>query len=99
MSTVAAFKQTMTKAKKIALIPIPGVGENETLRGLEPERVDVGDEDQEAGELLAALHDAELRGLLDGVDGVAAGVREPDDLGSDAFAWSRNEEKSVPGNG
>ena len=66
----------------IILIPIPGIGENEALRGLEPERVDIGDEDQEAGELLAALHDAEFSGLLDGVDGVAARVREPDDLGS-----------------
>jgi hypothetical protein len=45
------------------------------------------------------LHDAELGGLLDGVDCVAARVREPDILAPDAFACSRNEEKSVPGNG
>jgi hypothetical protein len=69
-------------AVDVALIPIPGVRENETLRGLEPEREDIGDEDQEAGELLAALQDAELGGLFDGVDGVATCVREPDDLGS-----------------
>ncbi len=42
--------------------------------------MDVGDEHQQAGELLAAFDDAELRGLLDRVDGVAAGVGETDDL-------------------
>jgi len=78
----SALIPAMDCAVGVVLIPIPGVGENETLRGLEPERVDIGDEDQETDELLATLHDAELGGLLDGVDGVAAGVREPDDLGS-----------------
>ena len=82
VSTVVAFKQTMTKAKKIALIPKRG-SSTETLRRLEPERVDVGHEDQEAGELLAALRRwSELGGLLDGVDGVATRVREPNHLGS-----------------
>ena len=44
-------------------------------------------------------HYAEFGSLLDGVDGVAASVREPDNFAFDAFACSRNEEKSLPGNG
>ena len=35
----------------------------------------------QAGELLAALDDAELRRLLDRVGGIEAGIGEPDDLG------------------
>src|SRR5215471_7941428 len=42
--------------------------------------LNVVDEDQQAGKLLAALDDAEFRGLLDRVDGVAAGIGKPDDL-------------------
>src|SRR6185503_21235758 len=45
------------------------------------ERLHVGGEDQQAGQLLAALDDAELAGLLDRVDGVLAGIGEADDLG------------------
>ena len=48
---------------------------------LQAEAVHVGEENQQPGELLAALDDAELGGLLDGVDGVAAGIRHADDLG------------------
>src|SRR5215831_17241976 len=61
--------------------------------------LNVVDEDQQAGKLLAALDDAEFRGLLYRVDGVAAGIGKPDDLRLEAFACSRNDEKSVPGNG
>src|SRR5262245_53180557 len=39
--------------------PVPGIGEDEALGGLEPERMDVVHEDQQAGKLLAALDDAE----------------------------------------
>src|SRR5262249_33022263 len=58
-----------------------GIGEDEALGGLEPERMHVVDEDQQAGKLLAALDDAEFGGLLDRVDGVAAGIGKPDDFG------------------
>ncbi len=44
--------------------------------------MDVGDEHEQAGEVLAALHDAELGSLLDRVDGVAAGIGKPDNLGA-----------------
>lgn len=50
------------------------------MRGLEAERVDVVDEEQERCELLAAFDDAEFGRLLDRVGGVAAGIRKPDDL-------------------
>jgi hypothetical protein len=61
--------------------------------------VDVRDEDEEPGELLAALRDAELARLLDRVDGVAAALASPITLAFEACAWSRKDEKSVPGNG
>src|SRR5262244_1663348 len=41
----------------------------------------------------------EFGSLLDGVDGVAASVREPHNFAFDAFACCRNEDKSLPGNG
>ena len=41
----------------------------------------VGDEHHDRSQVLAAGDDAELGGLLDRVDGVAAAVGEPDDLG------------------
>src|SRR5690606_34096002 len=57
------------------------LGEVQAVGDLEAERVDIGDEHQEAGKFLAARYDAELRGLLDRVDGVAAGIGKTDDLG------------------
>ena len=38
----------------VARVPIPGLGQHQALRGLEPERIDVADVDQHAGELLPA---------------------------------------------
>ena len=67
-------------ARLVVEVPIKGLGQVQALRLLQAERVHVGDEDQQAGELLAALDDAELGGLLDRVDRVAAGIGEADDL-------------------
>ena len=44
----------------VVLVPVPGIGEDETLSGLESERMDVVDEDQQAGKLLPALDETEL---------------------------------------
>src|SRR5262245_9218588 len=44
----------------LARVPIPGLGEHQSLRGLETERIDVADVDQHAGELLPAAAHAEL---------------------------------------
>ena len=41
-------------------VPIPGLGEDQTLRGLQPQRLDVVDEDQQAGEMLTAAGYAEF---------------------------------------
>ena len=68
-------------AAGVVQVPVPGLGQEQALRGLQAERIDVGGEHQQAGETLAALDDAELGRLLDRVDGVAAGIGEPDDLG------------------
>ena len=62
-------------------VPVEGLGEDQPLRRRQAERVHVGEEDEQAGEVLPALDDAELRRLLDGVGGVAARVGEADDLG------------------
>ena len=51
------------------------------MRGIEADAVDVGDKGEQRREFLAALDDAELGCLLDRVDGVAAGIGEPDHLG------------------
>ena len=64
----------------VVQVPIERRGQLQPLRGLEAEAVHVGVEDQQAGEVLAALDDAELGALLDRVDGVAAGIGEADDL-------------------
>ena len=53
----------------------------QALRNLQPHAVDVIDEQQERHHGLAALLDAELVGLLDRVDGVAAGIGKADHLG------------------
>jgi hypothetical protein len=51
----------------------PGTsGDDQALGELQAEAVDVGDEHHDAGEVLAAGHDAEFRYLLDGV-GAAIG--------------------------
>src|SRR5713101_9257013 len=71
---IALREPLRERARFLVEIPIEGLGEGEPLGFLEAERVHVGEEDQETRELLAALHDAELGALLDGVGGVAAGV-------------------------
>ncbi|MCY1291965.1 hypothetical protein D9M70_411720 [compost metagenome] len=55
-------------------IPIPGLAQQQTLCGLEAERLDVAAEDEQACQLLTAGGHAELGGLLDRADGVAPGV-------------------------
>ena len=58
-----------------------GCTDGQSLGGFQAKRIDVGGEHQQAGEALAAFDDAELGRLLDRVDGVAAGIGEPDHLG------------------
>src|SRR5205807_6021770 len=67
-------------AIRVVLVPVPRIGENEPLRGFQSERMDVVDEDQEPRELLATLHNAEFRCLLDRIDGVAARIGKADDF-------------------
>ena len=69
------------RAIVVVEVPVPGLRHDQALRGLQAERMHVGDEGEQGGEVLTALDDAELGRLLDRVDGVAAGVRQADDLG------------------
>ena len=68
-------------ARLVVHVPVERLREDQPLRRGQAEPVHVGEEDEQAGEVLAALHDPELRRLLDGIGRVAARVGEPDDLG------------------
>ena len=68
-------------ARLVVVVPVEGLREDQALRVVQPQPVDVGKEHQQPGEVLPALHDAELGRLLDRVGGVAAGVRQADDPG------------------
>src|SRR6266516_3928827 len=85
-------------AVDIIRVPIPRLGEDQTLGDRQAKRLDVADEHEQSGKLLPTLDDAELGRLLDRIDGIAAGVRQPDDFGLRGLR-SRKEEKSVPGTG
>ena len=69
-------------ARLVVEIPVEAFGQHQALRGLETQRMHVGEEHQKPGQRLAALGDAEFGGLLDRVDGVAAGIGEADHLGA-----------------
>ena len=66
----------------IVEIPVERLRENQALRRLEAERMNIGYKDEKACQILPALHDPELRSLFDRVDRVAASVGEANDLGS-----------------
>ncbi|MGY3470952.1 hypothetical protein ACVW0I_007823 [Bradyrhizobium sp. LM6.11] len=68
------------RARFIVEVPVEGGGEHQTLRALQPEAVNVGDEDDQAGKLLSTCY-AELSRLLHGIDEVTAGVGERDHVG------------------
>ena len=67
-------------ARRVVHVPIERFRERQALRGLQPQRMHVVDEQQQRSKLLAAPDDAEFRRLLDRVRGVAACVGKPDDL-------------------
>jgi hypothetical protein len=48
-------------------------------------RMDIGDKDQQACQLLPSFHDIELGSLLDGVDRVATGIGQANDFGLGAL--------------
>src|SRR6516165_5422362 len=61
-------------------IPVERVGDYQTLRGLQSQCLDIGDEDEETGQTLPAPNDTEFRQLLDRVDGICARIGKSDDL-------------------
>ena len=60
----ALLKSLREGPARVVEVPVERFGEIEALRGVETERVNVGDEQQQRRELLAAGSDAELGGLL-----------------------------------
>src|ERR1700721_1328123 len=67
-------------AAAISAVPVERLGEDQTLRGSQSERMYVGDEYAQSGDLLPDVEDAELGRLLDRIDGISAPVGQPDDL-------------------
>jgi hypothetical protein len=84
LAAVQGAKALGPGARAVVHVPVEGFGQLQALRRLQAQAVDVA-EHQQAGQLLAALDDAELGGLLDRVDGVGAGVGQADDLGLGAL--------------
>jgi hypothetical protein len=76
----AALKALRERAGLVVQIPIEWRRKLQALRRLETKAVHVGEEDEEAGEFLAAFDETELGPLLDRIDGIAAGIGEADDL-------------------
>jgi hypothetical protein len=58
--------------RRIVLVPIPGRGDGQALRGLQSQRMNVGQEYQKSRKLLAAGGNAEFGRLLDGPSSAAA---------------------------
>ena len=100
MRPVRLKKRFGEVAALVVAIPVIAFRQHQALRGFKPEAVDFGERQQQAGELLAALDDAEFRRLLDRVGGVEAGIGEPDDLGFRALRLQqeRGEVRRVQGN-
>ena len=68
-------------ASLVVQIPVEGVERHDALRCLQAERRNALQIEDQRDDLLL-LAEIELGGLLDRVDGVAAGIGEPDHLGA-----------------
>ncbi|KAG0952043.1 hypothetical protein G6F31_013596 [Rhizopus arrhizus] len=75
----ARFELLGEGARAVVHVPIRRHRQIGFLRRWQAQAVHVRDQQQHGGQLLRAA-DAEVRGLLDGRDGVAARVRDGDDL-------------------
>src|SRR5262249_59741672 len=76
------------------VVPVERLGQLQPVRGLQTEAVDIGDEDQQSGELLSALDDAELGRLLIELIVSPPALARPMIFALDDCACSRKEEKS-----
>ena len=79
-AVVALGEALRPGAGLVVQIPVEAGGQHQPRRDLKAQRVDVGQEQQQTGQTLATLGDAEFRRLLDGVDGIAAGIGHADHL-------------------
>jgi hypothetical protein len=75
-------------------IPVEGLGEQHALRGLQAHGVNVVDEQQQRRQRLLA-GDAELGRRLDRIDGVAARVRQTDDLRPGGLGLQQDEKSAA----
>jgi len=79
---VARGKTLREGAGLVVLVPVERLGIDEAPGDRQTHRVDVGDEDDRAGQDLALGDDAELRRRLHAVDEIGPGIGEGDHLGA-----------------
>ena len=77
---VACHEAAGPGPRLVGPVPVEGVHHQRALGGLEPQRVQVGDVQDEGRDLALVAHQPELACLLDRADGVARAVREGDHL-------------------
>ena len=80
-------------------VPVKAGGQRQPLSLVEPERVDIGDEEKKRGELLAALDDAEFLSLFHRVLGIGAGIGEADHLSTGALGLKEEGREVLGGEG
>src|SRR5262245_25494773 len=78
---VASSEYLCPGPRLIVEIPVERRGQQQPLRCIEAQAVNIRDEHQQTSQTLAALGDAKFSALFDQVDHVTAGCRETDDLG------------------
>src|SRR5579871_3354897 len=77
-----ALLETLGKGPRPVIhVPVKSLREVQPLRGLQTERVNVGDKEQERCKFLPACGDAEFGRLLDRVGRIGAGIGKADNLG------------------
>src|SRR5947209_20436920 len=77
-----ALHETVGEVARLVIeIPVIALGEDEALRRLQAEAMHFSEREEKRGDaLLAALRDAELRRLLDGVRCIETGIGEANHL-------------------
>ena len=81
LTAIGSRKSLGKCAGLIIQIPVESFSEHQALSFFQTERMNVRQEDQQAGQVLTAFGNAKLKSLLDRVGGVATGIGQANDLG------------------
>ena len=82
-------------AGPVVHVPVEGLGEDQPLRGLEPERMHVGDEQQQRGQLWPPSTMPNSAACLIELMVSPPALARPITFAPEPCAWSRKEEKSA----